>query len=40
LRLLIDEFQDTSASQFNTIEKLINQWQDGDGKTLFLVEFM
>ncbi len=35
--LLIDEFQDTSASQFNTIEKLINQWQDGDGKTLFLV---
>ena len=35
--LLIDEFQDTSVSQFNTIEKLINQWQDGDGKTLFLV---
>ena len=35
--LLIDEFQDISASQFNTIEKLINQWQDGDGKTLFLV---
>lgn len=35
--LLIDEFQDTSASQFNIIEKLINQWQVGDGKTLFLV---
>ncbi len=35
--LLIDEFQDTSASQFNTIEKLISQWQDNDGKTLFLV---
>ncbi|CAB5496821.1 UvrD-helicase domain-containing protein [Bathymodiolus thermophilus thioautotrophic gill symbiont] len=35
--LLIDEFQDTSASQFNTIEKLINEWQEGDGKTLFLV---
>lgn len=35
--ILIDEFQDTSASQFNTIEKLINQWQENDGKTLFLV---
>ncbi|MDC9715041.1 MAG: UvrD-helicase domain-containing protein [Gammaproteobacteria bacterium] len=35
--LLIDEFQDTSASQFNTIEKLINEWQENDGKTLFLV---
>ncbi|SMN15426.1 ATP-dependent DNA helicase pcrA [uncultured Candidatus Thioglobus sp.] len=35
--LLIDEFQDTSASQFNTVEKLINEWQENDGKTLFLV---
>ncbi|RUA06990.1 MAG: DNA helicase UvrD [Gammaproteobacteria bacterium] len=35
--LLIDEFQDTSASQFNTVEKLIEHWQVGDGKTLFLV---
>lgn len=35
--LLIDEFQDISASQFNTIEKLMNQWQIDDGKTLFLV---
>lgn len=35
--LLIDEFQDTSASQFNILEKLINEWQDNDGKTLFLV---
>ncbi len=35
--LLIDEFQDTSASQFNTIEKLIKHWQPNDGKTLFLV---
>ncbi|SMM98731.1 ATP-dependent DNA helicase pcrA [uncultured Candidatus Thioglobus sp.] len=35
--LLIDEFQDTSASQFNTIEKLIGQWQENQGKTLFLV---
>lgn len=35
--LLIDEFQDTSASQFNTIQKLIEQWQENDNKTLFLV---
>jgi ATP-dependent exoDNAse (exonuclease V) beta subunit len=35
--LLIDEFQDTSTSQFNAIEKLIKNWQVGDGKTLFLV---
>lgn len=35
--LLIDEFQDTAASQFNTLEKMINEWQVGDGKTLFLV---
>ncbi|SFV81340.1 ATP-dependent DNA helicase pcrA [hydrothermal vent metagenome] len=35
--LLIDEFQDTSTSQFNTIEKLIKYWQPNDGKTLFLV---
>ncbi len=35
--LLIDEFQDTATSQFNTIEKLIKHWQPEDGKTLFLV---
>jgi len=35
--LLIDEFQDTSTSQFNTIDKLIKYWQPNDGKTLFLV---
>lgn len=35
--LLIDEFQDTSALQFNTLEKLIKPWQENDGKTLFLV---
>jgi ATP-dependent exoDNAse (exonuclease V) beta subunit len=34
---LIDEFQDTSAAQFNMIEKLIHPWQNNDGKTLFLV---
>ncbi|MDG2353858.1 MAG: UvrD-helicase domain-containing protein [Gammaproteobacteria bacterium] len=35
--LLVDEFQDTSTAQFNSIEKLIKHWQPNDGKTLFLV---
>lgn len=35
--LLIDEFQDTSYSQFSLIEKLLSNWQDDSGKTLFLV---
>jgi len=35
--LLVDEFQDTSQSQFELIEKLISEWEPGDGRTLFLV---
>jgi len=35
--LLIDEFQDTSYSQFSLIEKLLCNWQHDSGKTLFLV---
>ena len=35
--ILIDEFQDTSSSQFCLIEKLIQNWQQNSGKTLFLV---
>jgi ATP-dependent exoDNAse (exonuclease V) beta subunit len=35
--LLIDEFQDISYSQFSLIEKLLSNWQDDSGKTLFLV---
>ncbi len=35
--LLIDEFQDTSITQFSLIAKLIAQWQPNEGKTLFLV---
>jgi len=35
--LLIDEFQDTSISQFRLIEKLIAGWETGDGRTLFAV---
>jgi len=35
--VLIDEFQDTSYSQFSLIEKLINNWHNNSGKTLFIV---
>lgn len=35
--LLIDEFQDTSISQFRLLEKLIAGWQCDDGRSLFLV---
>ncbi|CAM2947366.1 UvrD-helicase domain-containing protein [Legionella worsleiensis] len=35
--LLIDEFQDTSLSQFELITRLVQGWLPEDGKTLFLV---
>jgi len=35
--LLVDEFQDTSHSQVNLLNKLTAGWSDGDGRTLFLV---
>lgn len=35
--LLIDEFQDTSITQFRLIQKLTAEWLPGDGKTLFVV---
>ncbi|MGH6611585.1 MAG: UvrD-helicase domain-containing protein, partial [Burkholderiaceae bacterium] len=35
--LLIDEFQDTSITQFELIERLINDWRRDDGRTLFVV---
>jgi ATP-dependent helicase/nuclease subunit A len=35
--LLIDEFQDTSVSQYALVEKLMAGWQQGDGRTLFAV---
>ena len=35
--LLVDEFQDTSPSQVDLIEKLIRGWTPDDGRTLFVV---
>ena len=35
--LLIDEFQDTSISQFELIERLTEGWEEGDGRTVFAV---
>ncbi len=35
--LLIDEFQDTSFSQYEFLELLTGGWQDGDGRSLFFV---
>ena len=35
--ILVDEFQDTSLSQYELVEKLTSGWQPDDGRTLFLV---
>ena len=35
--LLVDEFQDTSAVQFQLLERLTAGWEPEDGRTLFLV---
>src|SRR6185295_3661044 len=35
--ILVDEFQDTSESQFRLLEKLTAGWEPGDGRTVFLV---
>jgi ATP-dependent helicase/nuclease subunit A len=35
--LLVDEFQDTSLSQYELIERLVAGWAPDDGRTLFVV---
>src|SRR5882672_8048406 len=35
--ILVDEFQDTSLAQFQLLESLTAAWQEGDGRTLFIV---
>ena len=35
--VLVDEFQDTSQTQFKLFEKLLKSWQSGDGRTFFAV---
>jgi len=35
--ILIDEFQDTSFTQYQLLEKLTIGWEDNDGRTLFVV---
>lgn len=35
--LLVDEFQDTSHSQIDLLLRLTRDWEEGDGRTLFLV---
>ena len=35
--LLVDEFQDTSIQQFQLLRQLVQSWEHGDGKTLFVV---
>ncbi len=35
--LLVDEFQDTSYTQEELLKRLTSGWEEGDGRTLFLV---
>lgn len=35
--ILLDEFQDTSLTQYTLLEKLIAGWEPNDGRTLFVV---
>jgi ATP-dependent exoDNAse (exonuclease V) beta subunit len=35
--ILVDEFQDTSLSQWELLSLLTSEWVPGDGRTLFLV---
>jgi len=33
--ILVDEFQDTSISQYSFLEALTSRWKNGDGRTIF-----
>ncbi len=35
--ILVDEFQDTSISQYSFLEALTSKWKRGDGRTIFAV---
>ncbi len=35
--ILVDEFQDTSLAQFQLLQALTVTWEEGDGRTLFVV---
>ena len=35
--ILVDEFQDTSRTQLDLLLRMIREWQDGDGRTVFMV---
>lgn len=35
--ILVDEFQDTSATQLRLLQRLVAEWQEEDGRTLFVV---
>jgi ATP-dependent helicase/nuclease subunit A len=35
--ILVDEFQDTSQSQYDLVKALTEQWSEGDNRTLFVV---
>ena len=35
--ILVDEFQDTSLAQFDLVEALTAGWEEGEGRTLFVV---
>lgn len=35
--ILVDEFQDTSITQYRLLEKLVTGWQSSDSRTLFVV---
>ena len=35
--ILVDEFQDTSRTQLDLLQQMTRDWQDGDGRTVFMV---